>query len=576
MGIDFRWNAVTLALLITACMPIDQAESQTGVKRIVREEHSTTHWSLLIGVNDYIHIADLEYCANDVLQLQQRLTENGFLTRNQFCLHSGASDSRLLPLHSNIEKHLDLLLGRLNESGTSLVAPGLVSDGDLVVIAFSGHGLDLDGKSYLCPMEADLGDPDSLISVESIYRRLAQSRASFKLMLVDACRNDPGIGGEKSTVAKSKSAGLASALEDPPKGIMVLSSCARGQVSIEDPDLGHGVFLNFVTEGLDGTADVEEGNKDGQVSLLELYRYASRKTKYHVAATRRLPQTPALRGEMVGDFEFGTNRLAMADQLWLAGDQAGAIRSVKQTLDDDPAFKRAYCFLGYYHRQQGNLDEALQDYNQALAVDPQYAAAFFNRAVVWNMKQMNSSALQDCNEAIRFDPKHVLAMTLRGTVRRKMGDTEGAIDDFSNALQIDPNHDDALYERATLYGAMQNHDAAISDFSDAIRLKPTNFMYYSMRGHNWLAKQRFERAIEDYDQALKLNPTYSFSLRGRAEAKMALRMYDDALADLTQVITRYPTMPSSYSDRAKVWRALGNTSMAQRDEKTYRDLTARK
>lgn len=40
-------------------------------------------------------------------------------------------------------------------------------------------------------------------------------------------------------------------------------------------------------------------------ALLELYKYAGEKTKFYVADIRRIPQTPALRGEIVGDFELG-------------------------------------------------------------------------------------------------------------------------------------------------------------------------------------------------------------------------------------------------------------------------------
>jgi formylglycine-generating enzyme required for sulfatase activity len=70
-------------------------------------------------------------------------------------------------------------------------------------------------------------------------------------------------------------------------------------------ELQHSVFFNFVVEGLKGAADQEKGNSNQQVSMLELYSYAQEKTKLRVAHTRSEAQTPRLRGEIEGDFDFG-------------------------------------------------------------------------------------------------------------------------------------------------------------------------------------------------------------------------------------------------------------------------------
>ena len=77
--------------------------------------------------------------------------------------------------------------------------------------------------------------------------------------------------------------GFARSLEKPPQGILALTSCAPGEVSMEAKELGHGVFMHFVMEGLAGKADHEGGNDNGWVSLLELFRYANVNTKRYAA-----------------------------------------------------------------------------------------------------------------------------------------------------------------------------------------------------------------------------------------------------------------------------------------------------
>jgi uncharacterized caspase-like protein len=63
---------------------------------------------------------------------------------------------------------------------------------DWVLVAFSGHGVHLDGKSYFCPTDASLESPTTtMVPLDFICRQLEGSKARQKLLLVDACRNDP-------------------------------------------------------------------------------------------------------------------------------------------------------------------------------------------------------------------------------------------------------------------------------------------------------------------------------------------------------------------------------------------------
>ncbi|NUQ64835.1 MAG: SUMF1/EgtB/PvdO family nonheme iron enzyme [Pirellulales bacterium] len=300
------WAGTLLAIGICAfrCVAAE-GPSSAGEKNLSRTRPSSQKWALLIGVDDYAEVADLKYCGRDVRGLQQRLLGAGFADDHVILLEDQARDRRYLPFKSNIDTQLEILLGKLTPDGRRLAQAGLAGEGDLVVVAFSGHGVFLDGISYLCPTDARLERPDSLVSVDRLFKLLEASPAGMRLVLIDACRNDPRPGGVRAVGQEDPTRGFAGALEQPPHGVVVLSSCDKSQVSVEDPDFGHGVFMNFVLQGLAGAADRDEGNRDQQVSLLELYRYAHAKTKAHVARARNLLQTPELYGKIVGDFEFG-------------------------------------------------------------------------------------------------------------------------------------------------------------------------------------------------------------------------------------------------------------------------------
>lgn len=276
-----------LIVVATLCLT---ARSTT----IAAQESIEQRWAVLVGVNDYAELEDLQFCKNDARALAEQLARAGFPEDNVFVLTDGASDAKDLPTKANIEARIKNVLSVANE-------------GELVLVSFSGHGMHLDGKTYLCPTGARVDDPErTMIQLGVVYDNLNRCKATRKLLWVDACRDDPRQGGSKSAVAHAKStAGVVASLEATPKGILTLTSCSAGQISWEDQMFGHGVFMQYLLEGLSGKADREEtGNRNDRVSLLELYNYANVKTRRFVVKEKDKIQTPELFGRITGDFDI--------------------------------------------------------------------------------------------------------------------------------------------------------------------------------------------------------------------------------------------------------------------------------
>jgi TPR repeat protein len=268
----FRTIAIFAAVVIVA--PVVAAEPPQVVNR----------WAVLVGVDDYAYAQKLKYCGADQVALSKQLIAAGFPTDQVYLLHDKSDDPRQRPSQGNIERHVELVLN-------------LADADDLVVIGFSGHGVHLGGKSYLCPSDGTLDDPKSLVSIDDLYEQLKGCAAQFKLVLVDACRNDPRPGGTRSMTATEGTRALARTLQELklPEGVVLLNSCAPGEVSWEDEQFGHGVFMHYVLDGLRGAADT--GN-DGNVSLNELQAYAGQRTKAYVANQHRVAQRPFFKGDL--------------------------------------------------------------------------------------------------------------------------------------------------------------------------------------------------------------------------------------------------------------------------------------
>jgi uncharacterized caspase-like protein len=80
------------------------------------------------------------------------------------------------------------------------------------------------------------------------------------------------------------------------KGRAIITASRPTEVSIELPELGHGIFSYYLVEGLKGAADL---NRDGIVSLQELYEYVEQQV---TAKSRSVGgnQHPVMKGELEG------------------------------------------------------------------------------------------------------------------------------------------------------------------------------------------------------------------------------------------------------------------------------------
>jgi uncharacterized caspase-like protein len=80
------------------------------------------------------------------------------------------------------------------------------------------------------------------------------------------------------------------------RGRAIITAARASEVSLELPDLGHGLFTHYLLQGLRGTADLD---RDGVVALQELYTYLEQQVTQKSRAIGG-NQHPVMKGEMEG------------------------------------------------------------------------------------------------------------------------------------------------------------------------------------------------------------------------------------------------------------------------------------
>ena len=86
------------------------------------------------------------------------------------------------------------------------------------------------------------------------------------------------------------------------------------------------------------------------------------------------------------------------------------------TLHKSPKKTRPYNIRGIAYVRQGNLLQAISDYNKAIGINPKYAEAYSNRGNAYALQGNLLQAISDYNKAIEINPKYAEAYRNRGAV----------------------------------------------------------------------------------------------------------------------------------------------------------------
>ncbi len=106
------------------------------------------------------------------------------------------------------------------------------SGADVALVFYAGHGVQVAGRNWLLPVASNISAetdlPAQAIRTSDIMEMMETSGASLKLMILDACRNNP----LPKSASRGASRGLAR-LEANTAGTMITFATAPGQVAAD-------------------------------------------------------------------------------------------------------------------------------------------------------------------------------------------------------------------------------------------------------------------------------------------------------------------------------------------------------
>ena len=127
------------------------------------------------------------------------------------------------------------------------------------LIYYAGHGIEVDHRNFLVPVDARLAS-DADVEFEAVPLDLvlqSLSRAAFRLVILDACRENP-FARTMQSAGTTRSIGRGLALIEPPGGMLVAYSAKEGTLA-EDGDGRNSPYAQALLRVLTEKPDLEVG-----------------------------------------------------------------------------------------------------------------------------------------------------------------------------------------------------------------------------------------------------------------------------------------------------------------------------
>ena len=185
-------------------------------------EGSAPRRALVIGNASYLR-QPLQNPLNDARAMQAVLTELGF----QVDVVEDASRNRL-----------ELAIGGFLDK---------VKAGDVVVVHYSGHGMQIRGENYIVPVDFDAKTDDLAeregYPVSAILEHLGEKKTKLNILILDACRNNP------FQPARSLSGGGLAGMQAT-TGTYIAFATAPDKTADDNLEGGNGLFTGQLVNAL--------------------------------------------------------------------------------------------------------------------------------------------------------------------------------------------------------------------------------------------------------------------------------------------------------------------------------------
>jgi tetratricopeptide (TPR) repeat protein len=397
---------------------------------------------------------------------------------------------------------------------------GRIKPGSVVLVFFSGFGIQSARQSYLIPVDAQIWAEADVrrdgISLETMLDQINNRGAGIKIALIDASRRNP-----YERLFRQFSAGLAPVVA--PRDTLVMYSAAPGSV-VSDDGRDHSLFVQELLK---------------EIRVPGLAEEALNRTRVGVTRASLNQQIPWISSSLAEDFSFIPGSGAPPQPPGLeAKNQIPQEETVLPPRDEVPKKQDVVPPLVVDKPEKEKLaekkDEPLEKKDEPL--EKKEAAPLSEDPII-----------KELSDRLAKNPDDENALYRRGQVYASKGAYSLAINDFSDSLRLNPKGVEAFNNRCWARAVTGDLPAALKDCNEALRLRPNFVDALDSRGLVNLKSGNAKNAIADFDAALKINPRLTSSLYGRGLAKQRNGSISEGERDLSNAKAMDPNIVKEFA-----------------------------
>jgi uncharacterized caspase-like protein len=295
LSLVIGFSAFAPPVMTLAKAQVDERGMRVQSAKEIREwPNSANRWALVIGIDGYDDngIGSLEGAVNDAKVLAETLVKKAGFPANQVILLTSdqSADRRLTRV--NILRQMSFLTAIVPQDG-------------LLLLAYSGHGIQIEKQMFLIPSDASLTAPlppeserHTALAMGTTTGKRVQPSVDVKLLeetavnskrltddirqkaqqmviILDACRTDIPVRGSGGVVVTGAKLGLFATRNNLYErnhevvAFAILYATASGAKAYEGRTIRRGYLTSAIVKGIEG----EAANAEGDVTLAGLVKY---------------------------------------------------------------------------------------------------------------------------------------------------------------------------------------------------------------------------------------------------------------------------------------------------------------
>jgi tetratricopeptide (TPR) repeat protein len=245
-----------------------------------------------------------------------------------------------------------------------------------------------------------------------------------------------------------------------------------------------------------------------------------------------------------------------------------AVQSFDQAIHLEPNDGNSWFQLGQTLRQLKRPTEALVALNRAVELQPKAAQVLLVQCMVLNQLQQAEAALAACQKAIQGDsnwqPADIAqAWNQQSRALTVLGKLEEALAAANRAVGMLPNWAEAWSDRAVVLWYLKQYDEALASVQKSLALNPQDARAWANQGRILRSLNQPENALAAYAESLKRDPQDAGTWANQSVVQWSLGNYSAALDSANQAITANPKLSQGWQNRAVALVALEDYPEAQ-------------